>query len=85
MCDRAVERALAEQLAAKTREVEQLRGDLTAARLQLAAAATAYPNVSPAADWRAWKRSAARARALLELPRTPLLRLPHPRIPGDDA
>jgi hypothetical protein len=84
MCDRSVERALAESLHEKTLEAAQLRADLTATRLQLAVALTAWPRLSPHTTWADLERTARRARALLDAPRPPQLHLPHPRTPEDD-
>lgn len=84
MCDRVVERALAAALTEANREAAQLRADLDAVRLQLAAESTAFPHISPGNTWEAWSIAAARARALLTVARTPLIHLPHPRSPEDD-
>jgi hypothetical protein len=84
MCDRVVERALADSLRAKIVEVEQLRADLAATRLQLAVASTAWPRLSPSTTWDDLEHTARRARAFLAVPRTALIHLPHPRTPEAD-
>jgi uncharacterized glyoxalase superfamily metalloenzyme YdcJ len=84
MCDRPVELALAASLTQKHHEVEQLREDLAATRLQLAVAMTAWPRLSPSTTWADLEHTARRARAFLASPRTPLVHLPHPRTPEDD-
>jgi hypothetical protein len=81
-----VERVLAEVLAEKLDELEQLRADVAALRLQLAVANVAHPNppqLSAAAYGPRWT-SSVRARALLISPPEPTIRLPFPRSPEDD-